>query len=50
MRITQSAISLNVPNVERSAEFLETLFGFRREMESAGFISLTRDDAGFNII
>jgi uncharacterized glyoxalase superfamily protein PhnB len=50
MRITQSAISLNVPNVERSAEFLETHFGFHREMEAEGFVSLAREDAGFNLI
>ncbi|TXG85047.1 MAG: glyoxalase [Thermomicrobiales bacterium] len=50
MRITQSAISLNVPNVERSAGFLEEHFGFQRQMEADGFISLTRTDAGFNII
>jgi len=50
MRITQSAISLNVPNVERSAEFLESLFGFHREMEANGFVSLSREDVGFNLI
>ncbi len=50
MRITQSAISLNVPNVARSAEFLETHFGFHREMEADGFVSLSREDAGFNLI
>ena len=50
MRITQSAVSLNVPNVERSAEFLETHLGFQREMEANGFVSLRRDDAGFNLI
>ena len=50
MRITQSAISLNVPNVVRSAEFLETHFGFHREMEADGFVSLAREDAGFNLI
>ncbi|MCA9858729.1 MAG: VOC family protein [Thermomicrobiales bacterium] len=50
MRITQSAISLNVPHVERSAQFLETYFGFHRVMEAEGFVSLTRDDAGFHLI
>lgn len=50
MRITQSAISLNVPNVDRSAAFLETHFGFERAMEAEGFVSLTRADVGFNII
>jgi uncharacterized glyoxalase superfamily protein PhnB len=50
MRITQSAISLNVPNVARSAVFLEEHFEFQREMEAEGFISLSRADAGFNLI
>ncbi len=50
MRITQSAISLNVVDVARSAEFLETYFGFQRQMEAEGFVSLTRGDAGFNLI
>lgn len=50
MRITQSAISLNVPNEARSATFLETHFGFERVMEADGFVSLTRADAGFNVI
>ncbi len=50
MRITQSAISLNVADVERSAAFLETHFGFQRAMEAPGFISLGREDAGFNLI
>lgn len=50
MRITQSAISLNVPNVARSAEFLEMHFGFQREMEAEGFVSLAREDVGFNLI
>jgi uncharacterized glyoxalase superfamily protein PhnB len=50
MRITQSAISLNVSEVEHSAAFLETCFGFQREMEADGFVSLTRADAGFNLI
>jgi catechol 2,3-dioxygenase-like lactoylglutathione lyase family enzyme len=50
MQITRSAISLNVPEPAQSADFLETWFGFRREMEADGFVSLTREDAGFNMI
>lgn len=50
MRITQSAISLNVADVTRSAAFLETHFGFQRQMEADGFVSLTRDDAGVHLI
>lgn len=50
MHITQSAISLNVADVERSAEFMEQYFGFEREMDGDGYVSLRRDDAGFNLI
>ena len=50
MRITHTAISLNVPDVARSAEFLEEHFGFQREMEAEEFVSLSRADAGFNVI
>lgn len=50
MRISRSAISLNVPEPAQSADFLETWFGFQREMEADGFVSLMREDAGFNVI
>lgn len=50
MRITGSAISLNVPEPNRSADFLEAWFGFHRDMDADGFVSLTREDAGFNVI
>ncbi|GBF07445.1 glyoxalase/bleomycin resistance protein/dioxygenase [Deinococcus aerius] len=50
MQITQSALSLNVPDVRASAEFLQRHFGFVPEMEYEGVASLTRGDAGFNLI
>jgi catechol 2,3-dioxygenase-like lactoylglutathione lyase family enzyme len=50
MRITASAVSLNVSDPAASAEFAERRLGFRREMEADGFVSLSRDDAGFNLI
>jgi catechol 2,3-dioxygenase-like lactoylglutathione lyase family enzyme len=50
LQITRSAISLNVPDAAGSAEFLERHLGFRREMEADGFVSLSREDAGFNLI
>lgn len=50
MHITRSAISLNVPDVRASAEFLTRHFGFVPEMEYEGVASLTREDAGFNLI
>jgi uncharacterized glyoxalase superfamily protein PhnB len=50
MRITASAIALNVEDVPASSAFLTEHFGFRTEMAADGFASLTRDDAGMNVI
>ena len=50
MKITASAVSLNVPDVPASSAFLTTHFGFREEMAAPGFASLARDDAGMNVI
>jgi predicted enzyme related to lactoylglutathione lyase len=50
MQITASAISLNVDDPEASAVFAERHLGFTREMEADGFVSLSRPDAGFNLI
>ena len=50
MKITQSAISLNVPDVDLSAQFATRHLGFREQMAEDGFASLAREDAGFNLI
>ena len=50
MKITASAISLNVRDVSASATFLKQHFGFIEEMAADGFVSLSREDAGFNLI
>jgi predicted enzyme related to lactoylglutathione lyase len=50
MRITASALSLNVEDVTTSANFVKQYFGFSEEMSAAGFVSLSRPDAGFNLI
>ncbi|RDI52131.1 VOC family protein [Nocardia mexicana] len=50
MKITASALSLNVPDPEASAKFLTEHFGFEVQMSEDGFVSLTRPDAGFNIV
>jgi catechol 2,3-dioxygenase-like lactoylglutathione lyase family enzyme len=50
MRITASAVSLNVDDVPASTDFLVEHFGFRPVMIADGFASLTRDDAGLNVI
>jgi predicted enzyme related to lactoylglutathione lyase len=50
MTITASAISLNVEDPEASAAFAAEHLGFEREMAAEGFVSLSRPDAGFNLI
>lgn len=50
MKISSSAVSLNVDDVAASRVFLMDHFGFREEMSADGFASLTRDDAGLNVI
>lgn len=49
MRITRSAISLNVSDPDSSAAFLERHLGFRRDMAADGFVSLSHEEAGFNV-
>ncbi|MEV1289498.1 VOC family protein [Micromonospora sp. NPDC049679] len=50
MKISSSAVSLNVDDVAASSTFLTTHFGFREAMAADGFASLSRDDAGMNVI
>ncbi len=50
MKITASAISLNVDDVTASATFVKQHFGFSEEMSADGFVSLSRQDTGFNLI
>ncbi len=50
MKITASAISLNVDDVIASATFVKQHFGFSEDMSADGFVSLSRQDAGFNLI
>jgi uncharacterized glyoxalase superfamily protein PhnB len=50
VQITSSAVSLNVDDVAASSAFLVGHFGFRAEMSADGFASLTRDDAGMNVV
>ncbi len=49
MRITATAVSLNVDDVPASSAFLTRHFGFREEMAADGFASLTREDAGVRV-
>jgi predicted enzyme related to lactoylglutathione lyase len=50
MQITASALSLNVADPDASAAFATECFGFSTEMSGDGFHSLSRPDAGFNLI
>ncbi|MDN5726553.1 MAG: VOC family protein [Propionibacteriales bacterium] len=50
MHITDSAISLNVPDVAASAAWVKKHLGFTEAMAAEGFCSLTHPDAGFNLI
>ncbi|HZN74371.1 MAG TPA: VOC family protein [Micromonosporaceae bacterium] len=50
MKITASAISLNVDDVTASADFAKRHFGFTEEMAAEGFVSLSRVDVGFNLV
>ena len=50
MKITASAVSLNVDDVAASARFLTAHFGFTEEMSADGFVSLGRGDAGANVV
>ncbi|MFC6242951.1 VOC family protein [Knoellia sp. 3-2P3] len=50
MHITESALSLNVADVEASARWAEQHLGFSLQMEADGFASLRHPEAGFNLI
>jgi uncharacterized glyoxalase superfamily protein PhnB len=50
VKITASAVSLNVDDVAASARFLTTHFGFTEAMSADGFVSLARDDAGMHVV
>ncbi|MGW0230344.1 VOC family protein [Actinopolymorpha singaporensis] len=50
MKITSSAVSLNVDDVSAASAFLTRHFGFVEEMAAPGFASLTREDTGMNVV
>ncbi|CAO5250639.1 VOC family protein [Frankia sp. AgKG'84/4] len=50
MKISSSAVSLNVDDVAASATFLTSHFGFTELMAADGFVSLGREDAGMNVV
>ena len=50
MKITAAAVSLNVEDVTASSAFLTKHFGFVEQTAADGFASLSRQDAGVNVI
>ena len=50
MQISQTAISLNVEDVNASAHFAQTHFGFTEQMAAEGFVSLTHPTGGVNLV
>jgi len=50
MRITSTAVSLNVEDVVASNDFLIKHFGFHQEMSADGFASLAREDVGMKVV
>ncbi|MFD6895858.1 VOC family protein [Rhodococcus sp. NPDC060086] len=50
MKITGTALSLNVPDTAASADFAKTHFGFTEAMSDDGFVSLAHPSAGLNIV
>jgi len=50
VQITASAISLNVEDPAESAAFAKQHLGFIEDMAYDGFVSLSKQDAGFNLI
>jgi predicted enzyme related to lactoylglutathione lyase len=50
LKITETALSLNVPDVAASAEFAKLHFGFTETMSADGFVALTHPTAGVNIV
>lgn len=50
MPITDTAISLNVPDPEASAAWVEQHLGFTRAMAADGFVSMAHPEAGAGLI
>ncbi|WP_324012204.1 VOC family protein [Microbacterium sp. JZ37] len=50
MHITESALSLNVRDVEASAAWVKRHLGFSETMSADGFCSLAHPEAGFALI
>ena len=50
MRVSSTAVSLNVTDPAASSRFLVDHYGFAEEMAADGFVSLSREDIGMNVV
>ncbi|MGW5919920.1 VOC family protein [Nocardia fluminea] len=50
MQISASALSLNVPDPQPSAQFLIDHLGFTEKMAADGFVNVARPDTGMDVI
>lgn len=50
MKVSSSTVVLNVEDVAASSTFLVEHFGFQEDMAADGFVSLSREDAGMNVV
>lgn len=50
MQIRSSTVALTVADVTASSGFFERHFGYRQQMAAEGFVSLTRDDTGLDLV
>lgn len=50
MQITATTISLNVEDVDASATFARSHFGFTQQLAADGFVSLTHPTAGADVV
>lgn len=50
MKLNQTALSLNVPDVGASAAFAKECLGYVEEMADEGFVSLKHPDSATNLI
>lgn len=50
MNVTDTAVSLNVPDVEASVGFAKAYFGFEEVMSNDGFVALKHPSSGFNVV
>lgn len=50
MRVTATALSLNVADPAASGRFLVEHFGFTEQMAADGFVSLAREDIGMSVV